>query len=214
MNLYNQPQFNQSAMSSPMRPHVQQGTPQSGRLSSHDQTGSGMHSQYGSQNGGQRSSHSTVRQPMRTQSLHVPDHMSPAHGASPLSAPPTTMPRPQLQSSNSTQSQGFERQPQNPVPGSVEDRGVGGHTARDGREQFDGVNGPIPVNVNDSNYNPNNQNIPWDTPEGGWPSTMVGRPHMTSVYKNAYSSTGFDMLGVLVRPHLTSPVLLVLTGCR
>lgn len=28
---------------------------------------------------------------------------------------------------------------------------------------------------------------------------MINRPHMQSAYKNAYSSTGFDMLGVLVR---------------
>jgi hypothetical protein len=28
---------------------------------------------------------------------------------------------------------------------------------------------------------------------------MTGKPHMHSQYKNAYSSTGFDMLGVLVR---------------
>ncbi|GIZ37891.1 hypothetical protein CKM354_000132100 [Cercospora kikuchii] len=45
----------------------------------------------------------------------------------------------------------------------------------------------------------NNQNFPWDMPEGGWPSTMTGKPHTQSVYKNAYSSTGFDMLGVLMR---------------
>ena len=33
---------------------------------------------------------------------------------------------------------------------------------------------------------------------GGFPSTMNNRPHTESQFKNAYSSTGFDMLGVLV----------------
>jgi PAS domain-containing protein len=41
--------------------------------------------------------------------------------------------------------------------------------------------------------------FPWADPPEGWPSTMHGRPHMNSQYKNAYSSTGFDMLGVLMR---------------
>ncbi|KAF2760706.1 hypothetical protein EJ05DRAFT_473331 [Pseudovirgaria hyperparasitica] len=42
--------------------------------------------------------------------------------------------------------------------------------------------------------------VPWTAPEGGYPSTMGNaRPHMESQYKNAYSSTGFDMLGVLMR---------------
>ena len=59
---------------------------------------------------------------------------------------------------------------------------------------------PNPVNGYDpAKYNPNNQGFAWETPEGGWPSTMVGRPHLQSGYKNAYSSTGFDMLGVLMR---------------
>jgi hypothetical protein len=41
--------------------------------------------------------------------------------------------------------------------------------------------------------------IPWSTPAGGFPSTMHENPHMKTQFKNAYSSTGFDMLGVLVR---------------
>jgi hypothetical protein len=40
--------------------------------------------------------------------------------------------------------------------------------------------------------------IPWSTPTGGFPSTMHDNPHMKTQFKNAYSSTGFDMLGVLV----------------
>ena len=201
MNLYAQPQFNPSNFSSPMHPSQQQGgvTPQSGRLSSHDAGGgSGQHSQYG----GLSNTQATPgrQQLSRTQSLQVPDHLSspahgasPQHGASPMGAPmPAHTSGPPLQSSlqhtSSTPSRGFVGQNQHPVPGSSEDRGIG--------RQFDGLNGPVPVKG--QNYNPNNQNFPWDMPEGGWPSTMVGKPHMQSVYKNAYSSTGFDMLGVLV----------------
>jgi len=45
-----------------------------------------------------------------------------------------------------------------------------------------------------------NFKIPWSTPTGGFPSTKHHNPHMKTQFKNAYSSTGFDMLGVLVRP--------------
>lgn len=41
--------------------------------------------------------------------------------------------------------------------------------------------------------------FPWVTPNGGFPSTMHSNPHMKTQFKNVYSSTGFDMLGVLVR---------------
>jgi hypothetical protein len=40
----------------------------------------------------------------------------------------------------------------------------------------------------------------WQVPSGGFPSTMHQNPHMKTQFKNAYSSTGFDMLGVLVGP--------------
>ncbi|KAF2214354.1 hypothetical protein CERZMDRAFT_110684 [Cercospora zeae-maydis SCOH1-5] len=210
MNLYNQSQFSTSAFNSPLHPTQQQQpggvTPQSGRLSSHDPGGgSGQHSQYGPQNSSQPS---TVRQLSRTQSLQVPDHLSsPAHGASPHSATPGSGhtsshgSRPPLHShttshasphSNAPPAGGFPGQPQHPVPGSHDDRGMNRH-----RAQYDGINGPVPVKA--QNHNPNNQNFPWEMPEGGWPSTMSGKPHMQSVYKNAYSSTGFDMLGVLMR---------------
>jgi PAS domain S-box-containing protein len=39
----------------------------------------------------------------------------------------------------------------------------------------------------------------WKPPPGGFPSTMHSNPHMKTQFKNAYSSTGFDMLGVLMR---------------
>lgn len=41
--------------------------------------------------------------------------------------------------------------------------------------------------------------LPWNPPAGGFPSTMHQNPHMKTQFKNAYSSTGFDMLGVLMR---------------
>jgi hypothetical protein len=40
--------------------------------------------------------------------------------------------------------------------------------------------------------------FPWDIPQGGFPSSKDHNPHMKTQFKNAYSSTGFDMLGVLV----------------
>lgn len=207
MNLYSQPQFSQSNLSSPMHQH--QGTPQSGRMSNHDQAGnSSVRSHYSAQNRTPSSANPNVRHLQRTQSLNVPE-MSPAHGASPLSAPPTGPPQvPQRTPTHSqsvsqqqtpthqtaTPNMGFPHQPQNPAPGSLQDRGVGQVSA----QGYDGVNGPVPVPVTQQTYNPNNQNFPWEAPRGGWPSTMVGKPHMNSAYKNAYSSTGFDMLGVLV----------------
>lgn len=45
----------------------------------------------------------------------------------------------------------------------------------------------------------NKNNFPWQTPSGGFPSTKDSNPHMKTQFKNAYSSTGFDMLGVLMR---------------
>ncbi|KAF2443969.1 hypothetical protein P171DRAFT_22733 [Karstenula rhodostoma CBS 690.94] len=42
-------------------------------------------------------------------------------------------------------------------------------------------------------------NLPWATPPGGFPSTKDRNPHMNTQFKDAYSSTGFDMLGVLMR---------------
>ncbi|KAH0402584.1 hypothetical protein KCU89_g2997, partial [Aureobasidium melanogenum] len=103
-------------------------------------------------------------------------------------------PTPQQQNSNrqpqnQRQHSGFRAQPQNPQPGSSQDVGMDR-----GRHSGSGHRSPDP-----SKYNPNNQGFNWPTPEGGWPSTMTGKPHMHSQYKNAYSSTGFDMLGVLMR---------------
>ena len=54
----------------------------------------------------------------------------------------------------------------------------------------------------DQNIDPEDFNqikFPWQIPQGGFPSTRNSNPHMKTQFKNAYSSTGFDMLGVLVR---------------
>jgi PAS domain-containing protein len=39
----------------------------------------------------------------------------------------------------------------------------------------------------------------WSVPSGGFPSTMHSNPHQKTQFKDAYSSSGFDMLGVLMR---------------
>jgi hypothetical protein len=33
----------------------------------------------------------------------------------------------------------------------------------------------------------------------GWPSTMHGRPHTDTKYKDAYAPSGYDLLSILVR---------------
>jgi hypothetical protein len=184
MNMYSQAQFSQPVMASPMPHSGSQNTPHATQAPSQDPGGgSGMNTQYSNHT---HSSGSTARHLSRSQSLHVPDMQSPAHsgGITPMSQPrPTPTPN--------HANVGFQGQPQNPTPGSANDRGMGNAS-----NVYDGVNGPVPVNAN--NYNPNSQGFNWEAPEGGWPSTMVNRPHMHTSYKNAYSSTGFDMLGVLV----------------
>lgn len=214
MNLYNQSQFHQSSFSSPMQSAQhhqgtpgqqvqQQGTPmhQPSPLQQHGTPHSGGQSQYSNQGMGPPST--AARSFSKSHRLQPPNHASPAHVASPLSGQPATaaQPKSQLQSKssplhdssgNNGRGAGFAPQPQHPVPGGSQDRPVGPPVSQD----FNGLNGPIGKT---GPYNPNNQNFPWEDPEGGWPSTMSGKPHMNSVYKNAYSSTGFDMLGVLMR---------------
>ena len=181
MGLYSQPQFNQSMMSSAMPHGGPQQTPHSAQAPSQDASGGGMGSQYSNNTHG---SGNTARAISRGPSLHIADMSSPAHsgGITPMSQPLTPQ---------TNVNAGFQGQPQNPQPGSRQDRGMGNAS-----QMYDGVNGPVPLNR--ANFNPNNQGFKWEAPEGGWPSTMVDRPHMQTSYKNAYSSTGFDMLGVLV----------------
>lgn len=186
MNMYNQPQFH-PMLNSPMPRSGSQGTPHSAHGTSQD-TGlvSGMSTQYS----GHSDSTDNARHLHRKHSLQMQDDVSsPAIHAHSSSAAP--MNQSGSQPSQSRAHGGFVGQPQNPQPGSKQD--VGMHRSSNA---YDGVNGPLPVNA--ANYNPNNQGFNWEASEGGWPSTMVGRPHMQTSYKNAYSSTGFDMLGVLV----------------
>lgn len=185
MNVYNQPQFNQSMMSSPMHASGSQSTAHAAQGPSQDPGGSsGMNPQY---SGHTNSSRDTLRHISRRQSLQMPSMSSPVHsgGLTPMSQPASAGPQ-------NNANAGFQAQPQHPQSGSQQDRGL--HNVA---STYDGVNGPLPVNA--ANYNPNNQGYAWEAPEGGWPSTMVGKPHMETSNKNAYSSTGFDMLGVLVR---------------
>lgn len=192
MGMYSQPQFNQTNISSPMNPSAGSGTPQtagSGGMSTHGSGGSSMHSQYNNNsNNNAGNAGNAMRHFSGAQNSQGQDLNNASHGAS----RPSGLQRNSTGGSNANA--GFPRQPQHPVPGSRHDRGM----AIPG-QNFDGINGPLPVSMN--NYNPNNQNFPWETPKGGWPSTMVGRPHMNpkSQYKNAYSVSGFNMLAVLAR---------------
>lgn len=145
-----------------------------GRLSAHG----------GSQQLSKRQSSDTLRQPSRSQSYTAPDQG--------------------LQQNTSHRSQ--QQSKQTPMQSAINE---GNRRAGQSQEQSNqgqmpqsesGRDNPKPLNGYDpSNYNPNNQGFNWETRDGGWPSTMVGKPHMQSGYKNAYSSTGFDMLGVLMR---------------
>ncbi|KAK5114275.1 hypothetical protein LTR62_002526 [Meristemomyces frigidus] len=211
MNLYNQSQFNNNnIMASPIHANAQlpNSTSQSRTSSYHESTArnNGTNSQYGGTQSVRSSSAATARGPSRSRSLHPSDmgnSLSPANASTPVSAGGAGQQRStndqSAQPKESQQlpppGQGFKGQPQHPQPGSREDRGMNiagpmqNYTRRDGDDMI----------VDPSKYNPNNQGFDWEEPVGGWPSTMVGRPHMQSSYKNAYSSTGFDMLGVLMR---------------
>ena len=182
-SIYNQAHFNQNLNTSPMHPGAPQGRPIGPPRVASNTSGTGSTHNSKSQRP------SMVHQLSRTQSSasYTPGSQ---HGGNTSSGEVQQSQRPQQSRQQSTNA-GFQGQIKNPQPGSTQDRGMG----RVG-DSFDGVNGPLPLQP--KQYNPNNQNFPW-VPEGGsWPSTMVNKPHMQSAYKNAYSSTGFDMLGVLV----------------
>ncbi|KAK5734571.1 hypothetical protein LTR17_008792 [Elasticomyces elasticus] len=196
MHMYGQAQFANSAVSSPMHAVGQHGTADMSRSGSLGQLGNnGMTTQYGNQTS--LSGGSTVRGPSRSQSVHLNDPISPVKAGTPAQSKSHLQQQPQHSQANPQQHKsGFPGQPQHPKPGSYEDRGMHNGLPSKSR-QYDGINGPYPVDP--ANYNPNNQGFAWEPNEGGWPSTLVGKPHMESSYKNAYSSTGFDMLGVLMR---------------
>jgi hypothetical protein len=191
MGMYNQSQYNQAMIQTGLAPPSQ---PQNTRITSQDPGGgnaSAMSTQYG------RMSAGAARHPSRSQSMHTVDTLS----ERPQSNTPSTNVSggsgrtPSAQPQQNQGNGGFQGQQQYPQPGSTQDRGM----HRSG-EPFDGINGPVPVTVNVNNHNPNNQGFAWEPRDGNWPSSMTGKSHtQTNSYKGAYSSSGFDMLGVLVR---------------
>lgn len=183
---FGQAQFNQSIVNSPMRPGSgSQGTPHSSLGPTPNSVGgSRMNTQYSTLGS---TSTDTARQSSR-HSLQASDNTSsPMHNMM-NQAPSSSGP-------SYDEHSGFQAQPQHPEPGSQHDRGMHNSGA-----SYDAANGSHPVDP--ASYNPNNQGFNWEVRKGGWPSTLTGRPHMQTSYKNAYSSTGFDMLGVLVWPSL------------
>jgi hypothetical protein len=184
LSMYNQAQFNQNINASPMHPGTPQGRPIGPPRVASKTSGTASTRDSKSQRP------SMVHQLSRSQSSTSFTPTS-QHGGNNNSAEVQQPQRPQAHSRQPSTATVLPGQIQNPQPGSTQDRGMGRAS-----DSFDGVNGPLPLQP--KQYNPNNQNFPW-VPEGGdWPSTMVNKPHMQSAYKNAYSSTGFDMLGVLV----------------
>jgi hypothetical protein len=198
MPMSNQAQYGQNLGTSPMHPGTPQGRPVGPpRLASQPSAGSSQH-------GSKSQRPSLLHTLSRTQSSQPYAVSSPQHNATTNNGESQQLKR-QQQNNQQHNNNGFQGQIQNPQPGSKQDRGMG-NTA----DSFDGVNGPLPLKP--AQYNPNNQNFPW-VPEGGtWPSTMVNKPHMQSAYKNAYSSTGFDMLGVLVSYVIAHRVMMRLTS--
>lgn len=185
MKMYSQPQqFSQSMMQQSPVHYSGSQTPMSAHPSLQEPGGGSGINSYGPSSSG-RPTH-PVRAMSRQESLQGSAQTSPAHGGMSSGG--------QAQSSapQDPQMQSFDG-PMQPASQSQE-------LGNASRQSFDGMNGPVhPVRVDLSTHNPNNQQFEWDVPEGGWPSTMAGRPHMQTPYKNAYSSSGFDMLGVLVR---------------
>jgi len=185
MSSYTQPSpFHPSMLTSPMNMG-----PMSGSMSTGPNNGSGE----AAMNEGRRSTygapeptrHNSDESSQRTLSRsHSMQYLNQANNRN--SRGQNTQPS-QPQRSNSNNNSTFPAQPQNPQSGSAQDKGMGMMT------------NPLPDGFDPSQYNPNNQGFNWEPSKGGWPSTMVGKPHMESGYKNAYSSSGFDMLGVLMR---------------
>lgn len=184
MNMFNsQRQYSQSMMqTSPMHYGGSQ-TPISTRTQPQDPGGVGSRSN--SYHQSNRPANAAQAR-SRRQSMQNSTQNSPIHGGmSPTGQPASSGPSSQAM-------QGFSTQMPHSTRAPTQDQELGNAQV----QIFDGLNGPVPVNP--ANWNPNNQRLDWETPEGGWPSTLTGRPHMQTTYKNAYSSTGFDMLGVLV----------------
>ena len=45
----------------------------------------------------------------------------------------------------------------------------------------------------------NGNALPWTAPPNGWPSSMAGRTHMNTQFKDAYAPSGYDLMTILVR---------------
>lgn len=187
VNPYNQTQFNAQMVNSPANAASsnapQTSTPRNPISDPNGGGSSDMSSQYSGPGG--NSGASTVRALSRTQSINQMSSASPAQ-----SNMTPVHPSGLTHSVEKSNTGGFPQQSQLPEPSPRQGGAVQ-------TQRFNGINGPLPVNL--ANYNPNNQGFQWDAPDGGWPSSMIGRTHAQTSYKNAYSSTGFDMLGVLMR---------------
>lgn len=215
MNMYNQSQYHTPMMNSPMNASMTS----SFRGPSQDPGNSGQDLRRPYElSKGRNSSESTQQAPSRQHSmgLHEP---SPSGGQNQHSQ---QTPSQNQQDCGQQHNHRFTAQPQNPQSGSHQDKGVGRENNSNNNGSGNNNNGSGSSNsgggnnnnnnngsgnnnsvmnrgFNPDNYTPNNQGFDWEAPEGGWPSSMVGRPHTATEYKNAYSSTGFDMLSVLMR---------------
>ena len=184
VNLYGQPQYTSTMLSSPVHQAEIHGiTDQASGIVSQDSSRSAnrANSRYRRTS---ISKVSPVRHLSKSQSLHLPPAASSSRsaGATPMSQPATRGPTNNV----------FQGQPQYLEPGSQQDGGLG-----NARGQFDGGNGPLPIDT--GRYNPKNQSFKWQASEDGWPSKKVDVPPIHTPYKQAhYSASGFDMLAVLV----------------
>nr|POE89098.1 white collar 1 protein [Quercus suber] len=206
MDMFSPAQYSNQMMNSPMQQAPSHGVSQ----------GSNVQQRQMSQESASRSASIATGQlhpPSRTHSMHTNSEKSPTQLGPALNVSGSLLAQQighnQFQTSspqqnqahnrslNSDQYQSYQQQQEHSRTGSAQDHDMQQTTSDAPSTGFDGINGPVPINL--TSYNPNNQGFQWETPEGGWPSTLVGRPHAQSTYKNAYSSTGFDMLGVLMR---------------
>nr|POE98303.1 hypothetical protein CFP56_64896 [Quercus suber] len=208
MDMFGPVQYSNQMMNSPMQQASSQAVSQ----------GSNVQQRQMSQGSVSRSASVATGQlhpPSRAHSMHTTSEKSPAQHGQTHNAPSSLLAQQgahnQFQTSGSQQNQAsnlsrnsdsyqnYQQQAQSQTqsqPELAQDQNMQQTTSGPHSSSYDGVNGPVPINL--TTYNPNNQGFKWETPEGGWPSTLVGRPHAQSSYKNAYSATGFDMLGVLV----------------
>lgn len=151
----------------------------------------------------QQFNNSAVSSPIHTTSFsNTPQHLPPAQTS-------------ERRSSLSQSRQGYSNDQANSTPDALSSRSQSGaqSTHSSSRQQSQGMTshpphrtqktvsfGPPRPQQMDVSEDPNNHiKVPWSVPAGGFPSSMHNRPHMQTQYKDAYSSTGFDMLNVLMR---------------